>query len=259
MIGGIAYLKIGSNMHSTFLKKRDSAHPAHVIDKSHVVIRQIHTHKKDSSPHAVSSYLPTHYLLQVQAQSQLPQLPDGCEVTSLSMLLQYAGHPESKMILAKDMPKDPTKEVVNSHGVIVDWGNPNVGFVGDVYSSTRGYGIYHGPITKLFNQMLPGRAEDMTGQPFINILRVVASGRPVVLWTTATFQQTNQWEIWMSPQGPVLATPEEHAVLLVGYNQTELFVNNPLNGDQAQPVNRQNFIQAWHQLGSQAVTYTVEK
>ena len=207
-----------------------------------------------NTPPVTSEPLPASKLLRVPAQSQLPQLPNGCEATSLSMLLGAIGHPVDKMTLAKDQPVDPTKRVYGAQGVTTYWGNPNVGFVGSVYEYANGFGIYHGPITKFINQMLPNRAKDLSGRPFSDLLAVVAHGTPVMVWTTATFQPTNLWTSWNTPEGPIKITLQEHAVLLVGYNETQLFVNNPLNVDQAQPVNRQDFIAAWKQLGDQAVT-----
>ena len=206
--------------------------------------------------------LPATAMLNVPAQSQYPQLPNGCEVTSLSMLLTAAGHPVNKMVLAKEEPTDPTKLVLDIYRnaenktvhVVKFWGNPNRGFVGQVGVANYGYGIYHGPLTKLLNRVLPGRAEDLTGRPFSAVLAQVARGIPVVAWTTTTFRPTDDWVTWESPEGPVHATPLEHAVLIVGYNKNQIFVNNPLNGRRAQPVDKEEFIQAWRQLGEQAVT-----
>ena len=196
--------------------------------------------------------LPKQVLIKVPAQSQLPQLKNGCEVTTLSMLLAAVGHPINKMVLAKEEPLDPTKLVMDSKGNIKYWGNPNVGFVGNV--SGYGYGIYHGPMTKFINQLLPGSAKDLTGDSFSSIMAEVAKGHPVMVWTTATFQPTTLWQTWQSPEGPVRATMEEHAVLLVGWNGQHLLVNDPLTGVAAEAVNPKSFIAAWEQLGKQAVT-----
>ncbi len=198
--------------------------------------------------------LPVSVMLKVPPQDQLPEYKNGCEVTSLSMLLTAVGHPVSKEVLAQQMPKDPTPLVLGPHATVKSWGNPNVGFVGNI--SNFGYGIYHGPLSKLLNQILPGRAEDLTGKPFAADLAAVASGRPVVLWTTANFKPTQDWVTWQSPEGPVHATWEEHAILLVGYDASHLYVNNPLTGQAAQPVNRDDFLAAWRQLGEQALTVT---
>ncbi len=206
--------------------------------------------------------LPTSYLIHVPGKDQYPQLPNGCEVTSLAMLMTAVGHPVSKMTLAAKMPVDPTKLVLGTSktasGTVVHttqfWGNPNVGFVGSVYKAGYGYGIYNGPMYKFLNQLLPGRAQNLTGQPFSAILAHVAEGIPVEAWTTTTFKPTTDWVTWNSPEGLVTATPYEHAVLIVGYTPGYLYINNPLNGQAAQKVAEAPFIQAWHQLGHQAIT-----
>ncbi len=214
------------------------------------------------NPSASAQAMPSHFLIHVPAKNQYPQLPNGCEVTSLAMLMTAVGHPESKMTLAREMPKDPTKLVLTStttaKGTVVHhvvyWGNPNVGFVGDVYQAGEGYGIYHGPMYHFLNHLLPGRAEDLTGSPFSRILHHVSEGIPVELWTTTTFAPTNDWVTWESPEGLVRATPFEHAVLLVGYSPGYLYVNNPLNGQAAEKIPEAPFLQSWIQLGRQAIT-----
>lgn len=212
----------------------------------------------------VSDVLPASYVMHVAAQSQLPALPNGCEVTSLSMLLGAVGHPISKMTLAAEAPRDTTPYVLkeqpgfkgNPLMEVTSWGNPNVGFVGSMSQKDGelGYGIYHGPVAELLNEVLPGQALDLTGASFSTILDYVAHGDPVEVWTTINFMPTNEWVTWQTPEGPFTATPMEHAVLVVGYTPTTLLVNNPYTGEAAQSVNRTDFIAAWKQLGEQAVT-----
>ncbi len=194
-------------------------------------------------------------MISVPAQDQNPQLPNGCEVTSLSMLLTSVGHPVSKLTLAKEQPYDSVPRVKNKAGQTISWGNPNVGFVGSPYSWANGFGIFHGPITQLLNEILPGQALDLTNEPFQTILAYVAKGRPVMVWNTAIFKPTNAFPAdWETPEGPFHSTYDEHCVLVVGYDKTHIYINNPLNGEKEQAVNRANFIAAWHQLGNQAVT-----
>lgn len=224
------------------------------------------THKTKPSPKVSTrpkvKPIPSSYLMHVPAQSQFPQLANGCEVTSMSMLLDAVGHPVNKVTLAKEMPKDPTPlkltQVKNAQGQTVNkvafWGNPNVGFVGSVYKAGYGYGIYNGPMTKFLNQILPGRAVNLTGKPFSEILAHVGTGTPVEAWTTLTFKPTNNWVTWNSPEGPVHATPLEHAVLIVGYSPNYLYINNPWTGQASEKVAKAPFIAAWKQLGEQAIT-----
>lgn len=208
----------------------------------------------ESGQSGQSGQLPAKVVLSVPAQDQLPALPNGCEVTSLSMLFTAIGHPVSNITLANEEPTDPTPLVRGPNNTIAYWGNPNIGFVGNVRG--YGYGIYHGPIVKLINQILPGRALDLTGQPFSAVLSKVAQGVPVMVWTTANFEPepASQWVTWNSPEGPVHATMWEHAVLVVGYDANHIYINDPLDGAKAKPVLKSDFVAAWKQMGQQAVT-----
>ena len=195
-------------------------------------------------------------LLKVPVQNQLPELPNGCEVTSLSMLLTAQGTPVSKFVLADEQPTNRTPPVFGGRKgdfySITRWTNPNVAFVGNVRG--YGYGIYHGPLVELLNKKTQGKAFDLSGQRFSVILAQLRTGTPLVLWTTSTFRPPLRWVTWSTTEGPFRATTLEHAVLLVGYTRTKLIINNPLIGRQQQ-VAPGPFIAAWLQLGRQAVTY----
>lgn len=193
--------------------------------------------------------------LKVPAQDQGPQLENGCEVTSLSMLLAAVGHPVSKMTLASMVAKDPTPLVRGPGGEIISWGNPNVGFVGSVAVYADGFGVYHHPLYELLKKILPGRAVDLTGAPISVIERQLDRGVPVVMWVNSTLAPTNRfWVTWQTPEGPFTTTLDEHAVLLVGYNSEDFFINNPLTGKADVPVPKANLIGAWRQLGDQAIS-----
>lgn len=214
--------------------------------------------QRPNSPASV----PSHALLRVPAQSQLPALPNGCEVTSLSMLFTAVGHPVDKLTLAAQQPTNSTQPVFRPRGHlfsdILRWGDPDDGFVGAVAGHQHGvgYGIYHRPLTKLADHILPGRTIDLTGRPFNDVLAQVANGTPVVTWVTSLFKPTDDWVTWAGPHGPVHATQYEHAVLLVGYDQHHVYVNNPLTGIAGQQLDRASFANAWNQLGEQALTIT---
>ncbi|ASS74263.1 hypothetical protein CIG75_04195 [Tumebacillus algifaecis] len=190
----------------------------------------------------------------VPVQCQMPELDNGCEVVSLSMLLQHAGKPISRMQLADEVAKDRTELQVDGAQRITYWGDPNRGFVGDITGKQKGYGVYHGPLTQLLNRHLPGRAHDLSGGQFDSVLASLTSGRPVVVWTTSMFDTTEQWVRWNSPSGPVSATFHEHAVLLVGFNRETVTLNDPLDGKR-KTVNREQFRRSWEMMGKQAVTY----
>lgn len=85
----------------------------------------------------------------------------------------------------------------------------------------------------------------------------MAQGVPVIAWTTTAYVEPTQWVVWDSPKGPVRATFSVHSVLLVGYDQHNVYVNDPLSGVQGQQVDKQQFIRSWEALGKQALSYAL--
>lgn len=197
--------------------------------------------------------------LDVPAIRQLPELYNGCEVTSLAMLLHSLGSPVDKLQLAKQIKKDSTPFKGTSLTQISQWGNPNEGFVGDITGKTKGYGVYNGPIHDLLVKYVGDQAVNLSGSDFSTLEWVVDQGHPIVVWATATFKPTSQWVTWKKGDVTVRATFQEHAVLLVGYDDEFVYINDPLTGQKTRGVNKQSFIKSWEQLGKQAVTAMAEE
>ncbi|CUB52952.1 hypothetical protein BN2127_JRS10_02061 [Bacillus subtilis] len=182
---------------------------------------------------------------------QLPELDRGCEVTSLAMMLQYAGITVDKMKLANEIKK---VDFMND-GVR---GNPNEGFVGNIYTfSESGYGVYHGPLFQLAKKYLPNKAVDLTGKSIEEMYNSVKAGQPVVMITNATFAPLDEDEFttWETNSGDVSITYNEHCVVLIGYDQESVYIRDPLKDSLDVKVPRENFEQAWVQMGSQAISY----
>ncbi len=194
-------------------------------------------------------------LLDVPLIRQNPELPRGCEVTTLAMLLHYAGKPVDKMALAEQVIKDSTP-VKKKGNQIISWGDPELGFVGNMYDMDKpGFGVYHEPLTVLANQYLKGNALDLTGGEFQDVLRFLEKGVPVLTIINSRFRPVQDWVTWRGPQGVVRATFREHAVLLVGYDHRYVYINDPLRGYKNRKVSRFQFEKGWIQMGRQAVTY----
>ena len=206
---------------------------------------------------AVSFLLPSasyaQATLNVPLISQLPELKNGCEVTSLTMLLRYKGINVTKMGLASQVKKDPTHYRVS--GSTIYWGNPNTGFVGDITGRSIGYSVYHGPVYQLANRYT--NAIDLTGKSFDVILQQLSRGKPVWVISTSTFNTvpSSQWKTIQTPTGPIRMTFHEHSVLLTGYDQNYVYFNDPLANIKNRRVSRTAFIRGWEQFGRQAITY----
>ncbi|WP_226671399.1 C39 family peptidase [Metabacillus litoralis] len=196
----------------------------------------------------------TEKMLDVPLVAQLPELPRGCEVTSLAMLLQYEGIEVDKMELAKNVKKDPTPKTIR-HGVI-SFGNPHDGFVGDMYSfNNPGYGVYHRPIAELASTYLPNKIIDLTGNDFEEVIKHINRDSPVWVIANTTFKTLpdSLFETWETPTGKVKITYKEHSVVVTGYDEQFIYFNDPLANEKNRKIPKENFIAAWEQMGKQAI------
>jgi uncharacterized protein YvpB len=194
-------------------------------------------------------------MLNAPVISQYPELPAGCEITTLTMLLQFYGIKKNKLEILPDIKYDTTPAKLDNNKKIVYWGNPNIGFVGDMKGQSKGFGIYHTALIDLLKKYVPS-AVDLTGKPFEALEDKVAEGIPVEVWTTINYQDSVEWLVWDTSIGPIRTTFSEHAVLLVGYDKDNVYVNDPLTGLSHVKINKELFIRTWELMEKQALSYT---
>jgi uncharacterized protein YvpB len=190
-------------------------------------------------------------LLSVPALMQFPELPRGCEVTSLAMLLNFAGVSVDKLTLADEIPKVPYL----SNGI---YGNPHQGFVGNMYTYNEpGLGVYHEVIEDLANQYLPNQIDNITGEPFSSVQKKLNDGKPVwvIVGSTYAFLPVKHWETWNTNEGEIKITRKVHSVLITGYDEKNVYFNDPFFLDQNRSTDFQDFVTSWAQFGSQAISY----
>ncbi|MFB9759008.1 C39 family peptidase [Ectobacillus funiculus] len=189
------------------------------------------------------------FIANVPFFQQLPELKRGCEVTSLAMMLRYAGASVDKMTLASEISYVP----FHQNGV---YGDPNEGFVGDMSAKFKpGYGVYHKPILKLARKYFPERALDLTGQNIQDIYTLVRLGSPVWVITNVTFKPLDEskFETWKTNSRELKITYYEHSAVIVGYDKDFVYVNDPLATQPNTAVPRTDFEAAWEQMGKQAI------
>ncbi|MEH7331079.1 C39 family peptidase [Neobacillus drentensis] len=194
-----------------------------------------------------SPILPDSKLLDVPLLNQMdkPLLYNGCEVTSLAMLLNYSGVKVTKNELAKNIKTVP---LTYSNG---KKGNPNAGFVGDM-AHGPGLGVYNGPVYELAQKYAGDKAVNLTGSPFTDLLKKISQGHPVWIITTASFAPVSVFQTWDTPQGKIDITFSEHSVVITGYDENYIYINDPY-GTKNKKLDRDNFIKAWEQMGKQAI------
>ncbi|SDK19844.1 C39 family peptidase [Sediminibacillus albus] len=181
-------------------------------------------------------------------QMAAPRLYNGCEVTSLAMILDYHGIEVSKNELAENIETVPLNY---GNGLK---GDPNDGFVGNM-ADGPGLGVYHGPVWELAKQYVGNRAIDLTGSEIEAIYQSLDKGQPVWVITTSSFAPVNSFEAWETPNGEVEVTFALHSVVVTGYDEDFVYINDPYGGKNKK-VDRENFENAWVQMGRQAITIT---
>jgi uncharacterized protein YvpB len=104
---------------------------------------------------------------------------------------------------------------------------------------------------------LPKQTIDMTGCEFKDLLFSLDRGIPVWVIANSCFRKLGEehFEYYHTPSGRIKITLKEHSVLLTGYDQQYIYINNPLYYQKNQKISRENFKEAWEQMGRQAITY----
>ncbi len=150
-------------------------------------------------------------VMNVPAINQLPELPTGCEITAVAMMLQYKGVPVDKIKLAKEMPRH-------------SW-NPNLGYVGDPFTK-RGWTVYPPALMNLVKKYAQS-AKNLTGAADGTVEKQLASLRPVV--------------VWVSPMHGF----NVHALVLTGYDAKYFYFNDPWTGKKNQKISKAEFYKIW--------------
>ncbi|WP_051348409.1 C39 family peptidase [Peribacillus kribbensis] len=194
--------------------------------------------------------------LDVPLVKQNPELKYGCEITSLAMVLQYAGIHVDKMTLSRQIKIENDPLITSKSGNILRWGDPEKGFVGDMTGvSKRGYAVYDKPIVDLMERYLPGRTVNLTKNDFSSILFHLSNGSPVITWTTGDYRVPDRPESWKHGNKIIHTPMDLHAVVVCGYDSQYLYLNDPLSGQKSLSVPKSVFIQSWKALGCRAVSY----
>ncbi|MGW8787747.1 C39 family peptidase [Heyndrickxia sporothermodurans] len=222
---------------------------------SEMADRTIYLNNQNSKQYSIVK-IKDKVLLNIPVTSQFPELARGCEVTSLSMLLNSAGIKSDKMTLAKQIKKDPTpRKIINNN---IYYGHPNDGFVGDIYTYSKpGLGVYVQPIIELANKYLPGKIINLTKSSFDELKIPLSNGQPIWVIINTQYKKLpdSYFTTWHTKKGAIRITSKEHSVLITGYDKNFIYFNDPLTGKKNKKAPINDFKEAWVQMGSQAITY----
>lgn len=153
---------------------------------------------------------------------QNPELPTGCEITSLTMVLNYLGYSVDKCHLS---------DTYLSKGEIgrTDF---RQSFVGNPRDETS-YGCYASVIAECANRYLKEqesvyRAYDISGVSLDELLRETDAGHPVIIWGTINMLEPYDTMVWEVDGKQIQWRANEHCMVLIGQDAKNIYVNDPL-------------------------------
>lgn len=193
--------------------------------------------------------------LDVPIVMQNPELPHGCEITSLTAVLNYYGMNVSKLEMADAyLPKQDFKMVNGQR-----FGpNPAHAFAGNPRNKKYGMYVFAPPIVKAAEAVIADkqsdlRVTDMSGKSKEEILQLVKDGIPVVVWVTLDLSPPKTKKGWIYEGETVQRNSyvNLHAVVLTGHLDSKVVVMDPLKGYVT--YNEDQFFKSYQELGTQAV------
>lgn len=193
-------------------------------------------------------------VIQVPLMTQSTELPRGSGVTALAMFLSYnLQRSIEPSALASEIIKDTTTYRTTSG--MISFGDMHQGFVGSINQlAKQGLGVYMEPLTDLAMEYMEKDLYDLTGCSFEQLLYNVSEGNPVLVITPNHFAKVTEpmRQEWSTPSGFMEVTPNLHTVVLVGYDQKNIYFNDPSTGALGSQ-SMGSFQLGWEDLGRQAI------
>lgn len=188
---------------------------------------------------------------------QLPELPVGCEITALTILLRHYGFDADKTVLARDYLPKSSGNMREAEGKVYKDSFFDY-FIGDPFS--RGYGCFSGAIVKAAERYIADNGggytvKNISGSDPDTLYQYLIEGTPVLCWATDGMIEPEWFETWYDN-----ATGEqldwylnEHCFVLAGFDIAAgtVTLNDPMKGIIDYNIDR--FETRYAQMHSQAI------
>lgn len=153
--------------------------------------------------------------------SQLPEMPTGCEITAVTMMINFAGKKVTKQQAAKIMPRSS---------------NSNKGFIGSPYKKyPLGYWVAPNGVKPVVKHYI-GRAKNMTNCGLPAIKDKLINSHLVVAWVGMFDGISN------------------HAITLTGYHGKTIYYNDLWTGTKRK-IKQEIFATHWALDAHRALSY----
>ena len=190
----------------------------------------------------------TEVSLPVNIIYQYPDMPSGCEITSLTMTLNYIGINVSNKYLADNYLDTTEYDMFKS-------------FVGSVYDD-HSFGCFAPVIVKAANSFfmdnnINAEAVDISGSTREEIYDYIEDGDPVIIWNTEDMLPTKN-EVYYIDGNEFIWYDNEHCVVICGYdkNNNNVEIADSIAGKVTRDAD--TFFQRYEDMLSQAVYIRVK-
>ncbi|MCC3866761.1 SH3 domain-containing protein [Terrisporobacter mayombei] len=178
-------------------------------------------------------------ILNVPYISQYPDLPLGCEATSLAPLLQFKGVNVSKTTIAKEMKKSPNK-------------NPSLGFVGSPFKNEPGIfqTIYPEALVSSAKKYRPN-SENITGASVKTIEKELRAGNPSVIWMSLNLVTPQMGYWYENTKDQIWVNKNLHVMTVTGVDDDNFYITDPAKGKYS--VSKTKFESIYNKVGKKAL------
>lgn len=197
-----------------------------------------------------------HYIENFDIVLQTPELPTGCEITAMTMVLNYYGFDIDKVTMASDyLPTAPAKFYRDSDGEMC---GPDLEryFVGNP-AEEEGYVCGTKAILTAANGYLRKtgsalRAFDGKGVSPGELYHWVSEDTPVVVWVTIHMDERVIAGKWKTESGEFVEWGhKDHGAVLIGYTEDTVTIADPISGEVV--YEKEAFERVYASRGSQCV------
>ncbi|NBI30098.1 C39 family peptidase [Chengkuizengella marina] len=189
---------------------------------------------------------------------QLPELPQGCEITALTSVLHFFNYEITKTEMADNYL--PQERLVRKNNKLYG-PNPYKAYAGNPRKLRAGLFSYTPPIIKAadgyLNEVVSNyKVTDLTGSSKEEIIEQLNKGIPIMVWVTIDLKKPRlNIEWYFHDTGEYFLGPSNlHVMVLHGYDQNNVHVMDPLKGKMVYDAN--TFFDRYYSIGSHAMMIT---
>lgn len=190
----------------------------------------------------------------------------SCEAASLQMILSYRGISKTQDELMEQIGYSEPKVMQEVNGKLI-WGDPKIGFVGDVKGSftgekdgkkslryATGWGVKPGPVARVAKQYFP-ESKEVVGGTLDQVVQSLNQDKPIIWWHRRDDIQKEKITYY-TPAGKAVEYEQNHVAVISSYKLDEdkkfiFHILDPFYGEY--DIKQDDFLRLWARHSNQMV------